>query len=450
MVYKIFLFIFIFLFSSYYAQAETDKKATLNDNEIISIYNQLMDKEYIIRVKDFNNINNIYKSLSDDKLKALSIKYQNDIDRYVNNLLKYVYNFSIDAFYYSGINSIYTINTIKKYFSPEIKENYIKISAKDFYNDTLKEEYADLANAFMKYISLDKAAPQDDKEYEDNLFGFMQLHAFHNDGEDSEESESEKYYAYSDICYQYKLKKPVTIKGIFTLSNTNNNPIFHENYPAKFYINRYLPKTEFTSFDKTFELNRISIRPKKFTYGSNIYPNILENGLIGEINFEAEITISPESSIYLNKTGYDNNAFISVDEVKLNKILSSFTYRDIAHNYLDYKIKEYQLSSSDGFVNIRNAPNGKIIKTIKLNNEDVSVYHNVGLYNFEEKENQIFAELNDDNYTAQFKGYYDKINKLLNMKDLIIGDWYKVIYIPKDIKENVITGYIYSSQLKKL
>ena len=67
MVYKIFSFLFIFLFSSSYAQAETDKTANFNDNEIISIYNHLMDKEYIIRVKDFNDINSIYKSLSDDK-----------------------------------------------------------------------------------------------------------------------------------------------------------------------------------------------------------------------------------------------------------------------------------------------------------------------------------------------------------------------------------------------
>lgn len=104
-------------------------------------------------------------------------------------------------------------------------------------------------------------------------------------------------------------------------------------------------------------------------------------------------------------------------------------------------------------MNIRNSPNGKIIKKINLNfsySEDYIVYYYKGLYNFKELEGTYYSI----NIASQLKNnaekYYNQINKLLNMKNLKIGNWYKVVYFPKNTYkiDDAVIGYIHSSQMR--
>ena len=77
---KYLLIILIILFSNTYIYAET--KENIN---YIDVYNKLMDKNYIIDDENFNDMNNIYKSLNEIQMRALSLKYKNDIERYAVN-----------------------------------------------------------------------------------------------------------------------------------------------------------------------------------------------------------------------------------------------------------------------------------------------------------------------------------------------------------------------------
>ena len=440
---KYLLIVFIIFFSNTYmqARAENDNQSIIN---YMDIYYKLMSKEYIIGVKSFHDMNNIYKSLNEKQMRALSLKYKNDIERYAANKLKEIHNYAMEEFYYSGIRSIYTTETIDKYFMPEIETDYIKISAKDYHNEWLKEDYPELASVIGKYVSLAPAAPKDDKQYEEKLFGLMQLHAHSEDESESEESEEHGFDVI--LCLKYKGSNTVKIKGIFTLSNIKNDAKFTEEWSSDGrYINRYLPKTNFTSYDKSFELKNLSIRPKKFTYGNNIYPNILSEGKLGEVNFDAEITLSADSSIFLYRNGFNNTAFISVDEVKINKVLNSVEYlsKYDAHSTrsLDLEITKdvYTVNSDDGYAYIRNAPNGEIIGKFPAKETITNTYY---LYPFEKyEESEIFSQTNDEKFNNKFRGYYPKIKQLLNVKETKVGQWIMVFH------DNT-TGYIDSSQLK--
>ena len=417
---KYLLIVFIILFSNTNIYAET--KENIN---YIDVYNKLIDKNYIIDDENFNDMNNIYKSLNEKQMRALSLKYKNDVDRYTANKLKEIHNYAMEEFYYSGIRSIYTTETIDKYFMPEIETDYIKISAKDYHNEWLKEDYPD-------------------KQYEEKLFGLMQLHAHSEDESESEESEEHGFDVI--LCLKYKGSNTIKIKGIFTLSNIKNDAKFTEEWSSDGrYINRYLPKTNFTSYDKSFELKNLSIRPKKFTYGNNIYPNILSEGKLGEVNFDAEITLSADSSIFLYRNGFNNTAFISVDEVKINKVLSSVEYlsKYDAHSTrsLDLEITKdvYTVNNDDGYAYIRNAPNGEIIGKFPAKETITNTYY---LYPFEKyEESEIFSQTNDEKFNNKFRGYYPKIKQLLNVKETKVGQWIMVFH-------DDTTGYIDSSQLK--
>ena len=100
---KYLLIVFIILFSNTYIYAET--KENIN---YIDVYNKLMDKNYIIDDENFNDMNNIYKSLNEIQMRALSLKYKNDIERYAVNRIKSLYKLYMDSFRSHGVISIYT------------------------------------------------------------------------------------------------------------------------------------------------------------------------------------------------------------------------------------------------------------------------------------------------------------------------------------------------------
>ena len=421
---KYLLIILIIFFSNTYIYAET--KENIN---YIDVYNKLMDKNYIIDDENFNDMNNIYKSLNEIQMRALSLKYKNDIERYAVNRIKSLYKLYMDSFRSHGVISIYTFNTIDKYFIPDIKMNYITVSAIDYYDNILIKNYPELVSAMIKYVSFAPAAPENDKKYDIMFSSLMEFHA---------SKTSNIYDLDNELFYKYKGKQPVKVKGIFTLSNVNNSSCCMMCY-RQYHINRYLPKTEFTSYDKSFELKNLSIRPKKFTYGNNIYPNILSQGKFGEVYFDAEITLGIDSMIYLHNDD-KRVALISVDEIKINKIINSFEYRDFVPE-LNVILDRYRLISDNGSVNIRNAPDGKVIGQIEVGHYS-SVDHYNGLKNFEsDEEKYFFNNTENKDYYNKFRDYYSKIKKLLNIREFKIGPWYIIPY-------NNGYGYIHSSHIK--
>lgn len=430
MVKKYLLIVFIIFFSNTYmqARAENDNQSIINH---MDVYNNLMDKDYnLTDFGSFGNMNNIYKSLNEKQMRALSLKYKNDIERYAANRIKSLYKLYMDSFRSHGVNSIYTFNTIDKYFIPDIiKMNYITVSAIDYYDNILIKNYPELVSAMRRYVSFAPAAPENDKKYDVMFSSLMEFHA---------SKTSDIHDLDNELFYKYKGKQPVKVKGIFTLSNVNNTSSY-KICDREYYINRYLPKTEFTSYDKSFELKNLSIRPKKFTYNNNIYPNILSQGKFGEVYFDAEITLGMDSMIYLHS---DNNrvALISVDEIKINKIINSFEYRDFVPE-LNVILDRYRLISDNGSVNIRNAPDGKVIGQIEVGHY-TSVDHYNGLKNFESNEEKyFFNNTENEDYYNKFRDYYSKIKKLLNIKEFKIGPWYIIPY-------NNGYGYIHSSHIK--
>ena len=285
-------------------------------------------------------------------------------------------------------------------------------------NTYFKKHYPEALEDLKLYINFDSGISPDDPIYKTHLRYIDYLLI---DIEDS--------YNGITVGYKYAGKNQIKVKGVFSLSNISNYEFIMDHSSDNHVINKFLPKTDFTSYDRSFELKNLSIRPKKFTYSSNIYPNILSQGKFGRVNFDAEITLSLDSAVCLD---LDRDlALISVEEIKLNKVVSSLKYSDPNEFYKSGNIVFYELVSDDGYVNLRDAPNGKIIKKIKLKgNSGKYVYHHKGLFNFEDEENTMFTENFDEQFYNKFKGYYSKINKLLNMPESILGQWYRVVYIP--------------------
>ena len=446
---KYLLIIFIILFSNTYIYAET--KENIN---YIDVYNKLMDKNYIIDDESLEELVSIYKSLNNNQLEQLCKKYTNDIskraEKYATYNLESLNNKLMKAYKISEINSIYTISTLKKYFIPDIKKEYFIAIYKEGRNTYFKKHYPEALEDLKLYINFDSGISPDDPIYKTHLRYIDYLLI---DIEDS--------YNGITVGYKYAGKNQIKVKGVFSLSNISNYEFIMDHSSDNHVINKFLPKTDFTSYDRSFELKNLSIRPKKFTYGSNIYPNILSQGKFGRVNFDAEITLSLDSAVCLD---LDRDlALISVEEIKLNKVVSSLKYSDPNEFYKSGNIVFYELVSDDGYVNLRDAPNGKIIKKIKLKgNSGKYVYHHKGLFNFEDEENTMFTENFDEQFYNKFKGYYSKINKLLNMPESILGQWYRVVYIPSrddlmlflpdenydfQIIGSAIYGYVHSSQL---
>lgn len=402
----------------------------LNQSDIKTYCNYITSNAYIINPKSYKILDILREKISNEDMKKISLKINKDIKIYekqVYNELQYLKNVVVE----SGLKYIPTIEFLDKYYKVDIKDSVIQKYTKMYYYNTLTENYPKLAQSISKYIKLPPVVNNDDS-YSD----FKRMIML--------ESGMEIHHEDADVTYAYKLKTPLKIKGIFTLSNINNNVYTSDSK----YLNNYLPKTEFSSYDKSVEINGISIRPKKFTYGSNIYPNILSSGILGEVNFDAEITINPDDKIMLSRNPEENILVMYVDEIKLNKIISSVKYYKNEYKDERHNIDTYKLTSSDGYVNVRNSPNGKVIKKINLNSSgDYIVYYYKGLYKFKDL---AYYPYNEKSSSKSYNHYYNKINKLLNMQGMNAGNWYKVVYFPKNTYkiDDAVIGYIHSSQMR--
>ena len=386
-----------------------DFKNSMNQENIKIFMEYITSSDYVISPADYGKLDILRTKISNEDMKKISLKLEKDIEIYAKRQYDDIQQSLMYQIEKSGIlDNNFTRKTINKYYKADIKYSTVLKHTKIYYNHSLTNQYPELAKVIQQYINLkefNKEADVVDISWDSLMESGMEVH--------------------------------------------------HEDAHVT------LPKTEFSSYDKSIEINGISIRPKKFTYGSNIYPNILSSGILGEVNFDAEITIKPSSKIILSRIPEENILIMYVDEVKLNKIISSVKYNrneygdDQNSEYKDkqHNIDTYKLTSSDGYVNVRNSPNGKVIKKINLNSSEYNiVYYYKGLYNFKELEGILYIEEIARKFKINAENYYNQIKKLLNMKNLKIGNWYKVVYFPENTYkiDDAVVGYIHSSQMEKI
>lgn len=452
---KSLLILFIILLSSVYAIASNnvkqiaeklieysneDFKNSISQENIKIFIDYITSDDYVISPEIYNKLDLLRAKISNEDMKKISLKIKKDIKVYakqVYNELQKLKNEVVE----SGLNYTPTVEFLDKYYKVDIKISLIQKYVEEYYYNILTQNYPELAQSILNYIKLQPVVNNDNDDYHEPIFFYSDLqHAI------MLYSDMEVHHGDADLRYVYTGKTPLKLKGVFTLSNINNNVYTGNNH----YLNKYLPKTEFSSYDKNFKLMGMSICPKKITYGSNIYPNILSLGVLGEVNFDAEITINPDAKIILDRNPYENRIDIYVEEIKLNKIISSVKYDNNEYKDERHNIDIYKLTSSDGYVNVRNSPNGKVIKKININSsEDYIVYYFKGLYKFEDLAGYPY---NEKSSAKSYTQHYNKINKLLNMNGMNIGNWYKVVYFPKNTYkiDDAVIGYIHSSQMEKI
>lgn len=302
----------------------------LNKEDIKPYINIITSDEYIITPINYKKLSFLQNKIDEKDMKTISLKLEKDVVKYAKYKFNEQLNSYMEQFKKSGVNNIYTLDFLNKNYAADIDYNLLLKMIKVYYYLNLKDEYKELANNIMKYISLKTdyddtetlyiIPGNDDTGYNKNylkdldiLLRYISLY-----------SGIEVHHEDADVIYAYSGSKPLKIKGVFTLSNIDNE---YSAYPDE-ELNGFLPKTSFMSYDKSIQLNQISIRPKRFTYSSNIDSKILETSLFKEINFDAEIIIGSNSKIYLDRGPETNTINMYIDEVKINKIISSQKYED--------------------------------------------------------------------------------------------------------------------------
>lgn len=443
---KSLLILFIILLSSVYAIASNnvkqiaeklieynneDFKNSMSQENIKIFIDYITSDDYVISPEIYNKLDLLRAKISNEDMKKISLKLEKDIEIYAKRQYDDIQQSLMYQIEKSGIlDNNFTRKTINKYYKADIKYSTVLKHTKIYYNHSLTNQYPELAKVILQHINLKEFNKEVDVVdiFWDSLM----------------ESGMEVHHEDADVTYVYNLKTPLKIKGIFTLSNTRDYDYYE--------LNKGKPKTDFESYDKRFALMGMYIKAKNFIYGNNRYANILSlsEDISGEVNYDAEITIKPGSKIILDRAGGENSIDIYVEEIKLNKIISSVKYDNNEYKDERHNIDIYKLTSSDGYVNVRNSPNGKVIKKININSsEDYIVYYFKGLYKFEDLAGYPY---NEKSSAKSYTQHYNKINKLLNTHGMNIGSWYKVVYFPKNTYkiDDAVIGYIHSSQMEKI
>ena len=275
----------------------------LNQADIKIYCNYITSNKYLINPISFERLDILREKISNEDMKKISLKLEKDIEIYAKRQYDDIQQSLMYQIEKSGIlDNNFTRKTINKYYKADIKYSTVLKHTKIYYNHSLTNQYPELAKVIQQYINLkefNKEADVVDISWDSLMESGMEVH--HED---------------ADVTYAYKLKTPLKIKGIFTLSNTHDYDYYE--------LNKGKPKTDFESYDKRFALIGMYIKAKNFIYGNNRYANILSlsEDISGEVNYDAEITIKPGSKIILDRAGGENSIVIYVDEVKLNKIIS--------------------------------------------------------------------------------------------------------------------------------
>ena len=275
----------------------------LNQADIKIYCNYITSNKYLMNPISFKRLDILREKISNEDMKKISLKLEKDIEIYAKRQYDDIQQSLMYQIEKSGIlDNNFTRKTINKYYKADIKYSTVLKHTKIYYNHSLTNQYPELAKVILQHINLkefNKEADVVDIFWDSLMESGMEVH--HED---------------ADVTYAYKLKTPLKIKGIFTLSNTRDYDYYE--------LNKGKPKTDFESYDKRFALIGMYIKAKNFIYGNNRYANILSlsEDISGEVNYDAEITIKPGSKIILDRAGGENSIDIYVDEVKLNKIIS--------------------------------------------------------------------------------------------------------------------------------
>lgn len=275
----------------------------LNQADIKTYCNYITSNKYLMNPISFERLDILREKISNEDMKKISLKLEKDIEIYAKRQYDDIQQSLMYQIEKSGIlDNNFTRKTINKYYKADIKYSTVLKHTKIYYNHSLTNQYPELAKVIQQYINLkefNKEADVVDISWDSLMESGMEVH--HED---------------AHVTYVYKLKTPLKIKGIFTLSNTRDYDYYE--------LNKGKPKTDFESYDKRFALIGMYIKAKNFIYGNNRYANILSlsEDISGEVNYDAEITIKPGSKIILDRAGGENSIDIYVDEVKLNKIIS--------------------------------------------------------------------------------------------------------------------------------
>ena len=280
----------------------------LNQADIKIYCNYITSNKYLINPISFERLDILREKISNEDMKKISLKLEKDIEIYAKRQYDDIQQSLMYQIEKSGIKHVSTLENIRKYYKVDIKYSTVLKYTKMYYYNILTQNYPELAQSILKYMKLKEIA--NDADYNENISSYeiTQFSMYY--------SGMEVHHEDADVTYVYNLKTPLKIKGIFTLSNTRDNDDYE--------LNKGKPKTDFSAYDKSFELMGMYIKAKNFIYGNNRYANILSlsEDISGEVNYDAEITIKPGSKIILDRYPEVNILVIYVDEVKLNKIIS--------------------------------------------------------------------------------------------------------------------------------
>ena len=285
-----------------------DFKNSMSQENIKIFMEYITSSDYVISPADYGKLDILRTKISNEDMKKISLKLEKDIEIYAKRQYDDIQQSLMYQIEKSGIKHVSTLENIRKYYKVDIKYSTVLKYTKMYYYNILTQNYPELAQSILKYMKLKEIA--NDADYNENISSYeiTQFSMYY--------SGMEVHHEDADVTYVYNLKTPLKIKGIFTLSNTRDNDDYE--------LNKGKPKTDFSAYDKSFELMGMYIKAKNFIYGNNRYANILSlsEDISGEVNYDAEITIKPGSKIILDRYPEVNILVIYVDEVKLNKIIS--------------------------------------------------------------------------------------------------------------------------------
>ncbi len=440
---KKFIFLFLIFFPFLIYANNTDYSCTDYDNSIVNLLKfPNLDDIYIFLNKNsdkyFNKCGNTenfqiiidtyYDIVLNKKIEdyyEISGDFEirlNDNDKYVKlayNLRRFAFDEKLDNTYYKIIKKYGLYNNIKQLeYSYESDHKFVLSKVvDDIYTEFLTSEAGD---NITKYYKIDSS----------EFCG----------------SDTEGYYG---CVYKYIHNEPLKLSGTLTVSNYINSEYNNPNYLKHRFYEGYFFKTSFKANNIDLKFDNIFILPITYNLKTTIPKNNLKNGAVGEIVFDVDFIIDKDSFIKFGKSFILYVKDLNFNSVKEIKYYDKSFMKNVKKDFNSYsyeKLKKYFLYSDDGYINIRDKPNGNIIYTIKLDDENIDDY----VYYYEG-----FSEPNESDYDfgLQYgfpeRQYVYNWYKILKYSKSFNKEWYFITFFYKDNdKYKSIHGYIHSSQIK--
>ena len=258
-------------------------------------------------------------------------------------------------------------------------------------------------------------------------------------------SETEGYY---DCSYKFLPKKPLKLSDTLTVSNFYNYKWVDDESgkPFPFF------KTSFKADSGNFNLDNLFIVPLNYKLNTVIPKSYLQNGIAGEISFQADFVLDKDAIMQYGSAG-ESIFVLYVKDLNINSVkgikyydysemINTMEDNNIVYYFYDYDsfFVEVSLDTDDKFVNVRESPNGKIIHKINVNNENYKITHQVG-----------YLEPNEIAYDFHLMYNFPPRNlfyswfKILKPSKSVFKDWYFITCTYNDGR--VVRGFIHSSQI---